>query len=141
MNSVFVDTSFLIALVLSDDSLHERALDWHGPIVGNFVATEFVLLEFADALSRPSHRDLAHDCSIRLRTSNEFRIVSASSELLEDGIAFYARHLDKWWTLTDCLSFVVMKREGIQEALSHDQRFEQAGFRALLRHLPGGGAS
>jgi hypothetical protein len=40
---------------------------------------------------------------------------------------------DKDWSLIDCISFVVMEEEGIQEALTADQHFEQAGFTALLR--------
>ena len=40
---------------------------------------------------------------------------------------------DKEWTLTDCISFVVMQREGITDALTADHHFEQAGFVALLK--------
>jgi hypothetical protein len=40
---------------------------------------------------------------------------------------------DKDWSLTDCISFAVMEDEGIHEALTGDQHFEQAGFRALLK--------
>ena len=45
---------------------------------------------------------------------------------------FHAR-LDKEWSLTDCISFVVMQREGITDALTGDHHFEQAGFTALLK--------
>ena len=49
------------------------------------------------------------------------------------GFDLYARRPDKSWSLTDCISFVVMTDRGLTEALTGDHHFEQAGFRALLR--------
>jgi len=46
-------------------------------------------------------------------------------------LAINARN-DKDWSLTDCISFIVMEEHGITEALTGDRHFEQAGFRALL---------
>ena len=46
---------------------------------------------------------------------------------------------DKEWSLTDCISFVVMHDRGHHtRALSHDQQYEQAGFEAVLRRAPRG---
>jgi predicted nucleic acid-binding protein len=45
---------------------------------------------------------------------------------------YRSRH-DKEWSLTDCVSFVVMQDEGISDALTGDKHFEQAGFNALLK--------
>lgn len=41
----------------------------------------------------------------------------------------YSQRPDKGWSLTDCISFVVM----IDRGLTGDHHFEQAGFLALLR--------
>jgi predicted nucleic acid-binding protein len=49
------------------------------------------------------------------------------------GVELYRNRSDKDWSLTDCISFVVMTREGITEALTADRDFEQAGFKALLK--------
>jgi predicted nucleic acid-binding protein len=45
---------------------------------------------------------------------------------------FYESRPDKAWSLTDCISFVVMNQHGLTEALTGDHHFEQAGFTALL---------
>ena len=45
----------------------------------------------------------------------------------------YRSRNDKAWSLTDCISFVVMEQEGLTEALTGDHHFEQAGFTALLK--------
>ena len=60
-------------------------------------------------------------------------IVPASRQLLEDGMHLYRYRRDKDWPLTDCISFVLMEDEGIRDALTGDQHFEQAGFTALLK--------
>ena len=56
-----------------------------------------------------------------------------SSELLNAGLDRMRERPDKDWSLIDCISFVVMENEGIKDALTADQHFEQAGFRALFR--------
>ena len=56
------------------------------------------------------------------------KIVAASDELWEQGRLLYGARHDKDWSLTDCISFVLMEREKIVEALTADRHFEQAGF-------------
>ena len=60
-------------------------------------------------------------------------IVPTTDQLWQEGFDLYQRRLDKEWSLTDCISFVVMQREGITDALTGDKHFEQAGFTALLK--------
>jgi len=40
---------------------------------------------------------------------------------------------DKTWSLVDATSFVIMQQLGVQEALTTDHHFEQAGFIRLLK--------
>lgn len=44
----------------------------------------------------------------------------------------FVKRLDKSWSFTDCLNFVVMKESRLRRALTTDQHFEQAGFEGLL---------
>jgi hypothetical protein len=60
-------------------------------------------------------------------------VVPASSELFDRGMSLYLARPDKKWSLTDCISFVVMEDRKVTEALTADHHFEQAGFVALLK--------
>lgn len=53
--------------------------------------------------------------------------------LFRRGLQLSNNRPEKEWSLTDCISFVVMKERRIKEALTGDHHFEQAGFVALLK--------
>ena len=61
------------------------------------------------------------------------RVIAPDSNIFAQGIELYRNRPDKSWSLTDCISFVVMDREGVKDALTLDHHFEQAGFNAILR--------
>jgi predicted nucleic acid-binding protein len=48
----------------------------------------------------------------------------------------YRDRPDKAWSLTDCISFEVMREAGLTDALTADEHFRQAGFRAVLLEEP-----
>jgi uncharacterized protein len=56
-----------------------------------------------------------------------------SRESFLAGIELYRSRPDKGYSLTDCISMITMRREGLTEALTNDRHFEQEGFRALFR--------
>jgi predicted nucleic acid-binding protein len=53
--------------------------------------------------------------------------------VFERGVDLYNDRPDKEWSLTDCISILVMEENGITEALTGDHYLEQAGFIALLK--------
>lgn len=67
-----------------------------------------------------------------LASDENAEVVAANSQLLSEGIDLFRNRPDKDWPLTDCLSFVVMTRCGITDALTGDKHFRQAGFNPLL---------
>jgi len=58
--------------------------------------------------------------------------VRTGEALVQRALRLYDERPDKEWSLTDCLSFLVMERQRIRDALTTDHHFEQAGFRVLL---------
>lgn len=130
---IFLDTGYLIALAQRQDALHQHAVDWSRAVSGPFLTTEYVLCEFMNAMSAPEDRPPAHLLLEQLRRHPRIDIVWASQVVFEAGIAAHFSRKDKAWSLTDCISFAVMERFGVRDALAYDRHFEQAGFRALLR--------
>jgi predicted nucleic acid-binding protein len=133
---IFVDTSYLLALANPRDSLHARAQAWAGALNEPCVLTDYVLCEMVNALSMPVNRPKAHLIVGQVRSSRDCERVPASLELFDAGLHLHAKRTDKEWSLTDCLSFLVMESRGITRALTYDRHFEQAGFEALLRRDP-----
>jgi predicted nucleic acid-binding protein len=79
------------------------------------------------------NRPKVHALVAHVRSMKGYELVPASSELFEAGLRLHAQRLDKEWSLTDCISFVVMEEQGISEALTGDHHFEQAGFHLLFK--------
>ncbi len=131
MNTVFADTFFFLALLDQRDPAHERAVTL-SKAKRAILTTEFVLLELGNACARAEdHADFLALLA-GIRASPRTRIVRLDSGLLQRGLDLFARRTDKDWSLTDCVSFVVMEEENLTEALTGDNHFEQAGFKALL---------
>lgn len=134
MNPLFADNFYFLALRNPRDQAHLRARAITQQTVGRtLVTTAWVLTEVGDALAAPANRAGFTELLQFLRSNSHVMVIPPEPKLFEQGIEFYGRRPDKAWSLTDCVSFVVMADLGISEALTGDHHFEQAGFRALLK--------
>lgn len=133
MTQTFADSFYLLALFNPADAAHERALAVAEDLKGTLVTSDWILTEVADALSDPKNRTRCVEFIEDLRNSSSVEVVPASRERFDTGWELYRTRPDKDWSLTDCVSFIVMKERRITEALTGDHHFEQAGFTALLK--------
>jgi predicted nucleic acid-binding protein len=133
VSTVFADTYFFLGIINRADDAHARCQAFCWDYRGEILTTAYIVVELADALASPPHRMAAAQYIRLLQNNPQVRLIQASITLLEQGLALYTRRSDKDWSLTDCISFVVMKEEGIAEALTGDRHFEQVGFVALLK--------
>ena len=133
MNRVFADTHYFLALLNTGDTAHQRAITASLSLKGELVTTAWVITELADAMSSSTNRAEFISTYDDLRASKLVRIVEPDSVVFEKGIQLFRKRHDKDWSLTDCISFIVMEHEGITEALTGDRHFDQAGFIALLK--------
>lgn len=132
MRTFFAGTLFWIALVVKQDQHHGRAQQWSLRITGRIITTVPVLLETANTLSRPAWRAAGVALIDHLLQRSDVQVVPLSMDLWSRGWDLYRQRPDKAWSLTDCISFLVMQDAGLADALTADEHFRQAGFRALL---------
>ena len=133
MKTVFADSFYFFALNNDRDPRHGQAVEFLRAYTGRLWTTNWVLTEIGDGLCRQANRHSFLLTVDTLRQDQNVTIEPWSEELFDAGIKLFADRADKEWSLTDCISFVVMNREGITEALTGDHHFEQAGFIALLK--------
>ena len=132
MNCIFADTYFYIAFLNPEDEAHQTSVDFMEGFEGEIITTEWVLTELANGFAIPDNRGRFVNFHAMLRNDPSVTINPATSELFDEGLRLYSARLDKEWSLTDCISFVVMKDNGLSQALTADHHFRQAGFKALL---------
>jgi len=133
VTQIFADSFYLLALFNGRDAAHERAVAASKRLQGILVTTDWILVETADALSDPMNRVRCVQFIDDLRRSARVEVEPLSRTLLDAGWDLYRQRPDKGWSLTDCISFVVMQNRQITEALTGDRHFVQAGFQALLQ--------
>jgi uncharacterized protein len=133
MKEVFADTFYFVALFSPSDDAYGRTRTITAGQSLRLVTTAWVLVELANSLSKRPIRTGFINALQLLRSNPTAVIIGPDQRLFDDGIALYSSRPDKDWSLTDCISFIVMQERGITDALTGDHHFEQAGFKALLR--------
>lgn len=130
MTLVFVDTSAWFAFVNRADPDHDavrRAIESSDRLVtSDGVFDETVTL----CLYR-----LGHETAVKVgETLRNPRVVDlVRGEPADETAAWklFARRPDKTYSFTDCLSFVMMRRLGLNRAIALDDDFRREGFEVL----------
>jgi len=124
---------YFVAFLNTKDNHHEQVRRLSRQLRRRVVTTAWVMTEVADALSDLPNRPLAGQLRRLVAASPFIRVMPPTEELFLAGFDLFEARPDKEWSLTDCISFVVMERERIAEALTGDHHFQQAGFATLLK--------
>lgn len=131
---LFVDTSFWIALESSSDQYHSHASNYWLEFQQHpqpLVTTSYVLDETATYFNVRGLHDKAVEIVEALTTSEWIQFIHVDVTLFNDGLRIFRQSADKRYSLTDCISFVVMTNLKIDAALSFDKHFDQFGFAKL----------
>lgn len=131
MRPLFIDTSGWYDLLFSGSPQHAEIEAIVRQAGVAFVTTTYVLDELTALLvGRAGHAPAAQAGS-RIRSSAEVRIEHPDAAEERRAWELFLDRSDKSYTLTDCLSFVVMRRLSIDTAIATDDHFRQEGFATL----------
>ncbi len=131
---IFIDTSAWDAIEDSGDPNHDIALAFKDDLSNDcrLITTDYVLDETYTLLllNVGYERTIAFQTNINeLLQTGILAIVHVASSLCEEAWDIFKRfNVDKKWSFTDCVSYVVMKQLDIDTAFAFDHHFEQMGF-------------
>jgi len=134
VRTVFVDTFYWIARINPRDQWHQRATQFSSSLKDtHLITTEPILVELLNYFSDygPEMR-LAVALIVRHIMDDENITVTDKAFLFEDALILFEARLDKSYSMTDCMSMVIMLDRGMTEVLTHDHHFAQEGFFTLL---------
>ncbi len=137
---VFWDTSAFIALSNRDDRWYVAAVAMNQELArqrARILTTDAVLTEVANSFSRAAQKSVAQRNIDALQQSAKLgvaRLIHVDEALWQRGWRLFTERPDKDWSLTDCISFIVMQENKVIRSFTSDHHFEQAGFVRLMQH-------
>ncbi len=134
MNVLFVDTAGWIAAADRSDTLNQpvmRARDKWLKENGVLATTDYVIDETLTLLRMRLGIEPAETWWAQIEGSRRISIEYASIPRLEKARSLFFRYRDQDYSLTDCLSFTVMRELRIRHALTLDNHFRTMGFMVL----------
>jgi len=130
--TVFVDTGYLLALERRTDENHRRALGHWRSLrargLPRLVTTTYVFDEVVTYLNSRGLHASAVKTGKRLLGSPSVELVRVDEGLFRAAFDLLERRPDKRYSLTDCVSFLLMRERSISVALVFDRHFGQEGF-------------
>jgi len=131
MRPYFVDTSGWYDLLFAGSPAHGQIKDLLSDPSVRLITSTYILDELVSlVLSRRDHRTAAGVGS-HIRAAAEVHVEHPDAAEERRAWALFLERPDKRYTLTDCLSFVMMRRLGLTTALATDEHFRQEGFETV----------
>ena len=133
-SEVLIDTSGFFALLDERDSAHARAVKWIQMERGRVrpVSTEWIIGETCTLLVARKRPHLVARFLDYIAQSTALLLINPDELLLSSAKDLIRRQSEQGYSFVDFLSFCVMKERSISDALTTDEHFRKAGFRAVL---------
>lgn len=129
---LLADSSALLALVMRDDQNHQVAKVFtRRNRSARFVLSELILAEVVTRVRAWVGAAVAVDLGRDLLRSRRYELVFVDAEIVDGAVANMERYADKRLSLTDCVSFEMMERLGLEAAFTFDRDFRDCGLRTV----------
>lgn len=129
---LLVDTSALLALAFRDDRHHEAASAFvRAHPQARLVLTELILSEVATRVRARAGVQRAVALARSLFDSRRYELLFVDADVVRGALDLMARFSDKRLSLTDCTSFALMDRLGLESAFAFDADFQDCGYRMV----------
>jgi predicted nucleic acid-binding protein len=129
---IFVDSGPILARYLRTDAFHERALElWPSLSASRLFTSNHVMAESLTLIGRRASYSFAAECGERIYGSGLLEIIYSDREDETAALRLFRKFADQKVSFTDCVSFALMRKFGIETAFTFDRHFLQAGFRVI----------
>jgi uncharacterized protein len=129
---LLLDTSGLLCYIHTSEPQHPNAVKAFDAdrayLTHSYVLSEFVALAQVRNFPRIDALTFVTD----LLENPDIETVWVDEELHQEAVNLLINRMDKTYSLCDAVSFVLMRRRGLTDALTTDRHFEQEGFVRLL---------
>jgi uncharacterized protein len=131
MRRVFVDTGAWFAFFVASDPDHHAVAEALSGWEGRLLTTDYVFDELVTLVRyRATHGD-ARRVGDALRAGSVAELIGLQRRDIDRAWERFVREPDKRYSFTDCTSFALMNRLGLDTAVAVDDHFRQAGFVVL----------
>lgn len=131
----FIDTGAWYAYFVGDDEDHGSVTSVLEDESLTLVTSSYVFDEVITLIAARLHHEAARQVGSSLRDPSivEMEWVTVSDE--KAAWQRFRQRSDKSYSFTDCTSFVIMHRLGLEHVLTTDADFDQEGYVNLLRDV------
>lgn len=132
---ILIDTAGFLSLWDAADEHHRRAVQLQTELIRKgrqFLTTDYIVDETVTLLLVRHSHAAAADFLATVMASEALQVQWIDSDRFRGAATLFARHNDKRWSFTDCVSFALMRELKLMDCFTTDHHFRQAGFNVLL---------
>jgi predicted nucleic acid-binding protein len=131
---IFVDTSAFLAIVNEKDNNHAAAIQFleeikNGKIrIKKIITSDYIIDETLTRIRYSVGHKEAVEWGKDILASKVIEKLGIDREIFGSAWDMFRTYEDKKLSFTDCTSFALMKKKGMEKVFSFDENFKRLGF-------------